>query len=196
MLTAIVPDHVLKDDPEKTKERLLIYPKRPADLLYRNDRCHSSHEDRDNSLNIRHTTGCCGYSDGATDSTYAGLYHGYTYLYSIKMRSLLRNTTRNAHKRQISHLPSTTTWPTSPPAPLPPPPGTPLPPIPFPTTWTCCGASFWLWDASRSSFNSSSSPIASSGSFSSSGSLTRLSRGAIRRAKYGCSLTGGLDART
>lgn len=39
LLTAALSDHVPKDDPEKIKERLLIYLKRPADLLYRNDRC-------------------------------------------------------------------------------------------------------------------------------------------------------------
>lgn len=50
LLTAAVPGLVLKDDPKKTKGRLLIYPKRPADVFYRNYRCHSSHENRDKSL--------------------------------------------------------------------------------------------------------------------------------------------------
>jgi hypothetical protein len=117
LLTAAVPDHVLKDDPEKTKERLLIYPKRPADLLYRNDRCHSSHEDRDNSLNIRHTTGCCGYSDGATIQHMQAYISIHLSLCSMEMRSLLRYTTRNAETDPsftIDHnLPNITSSPAS-----------------------------------------------------------------------------------
>jgi hypothetical protein len=70
LLTAAVLDHVPTDDLETTKERLSIYPTKPADLSYRKYRRHNSHGGRHVLLYVRSAPSSRGLDDDGTDSSY------------------------------------------------------------------------------------------------------------------------------